>query len=165
MSNEFLDKALQRRLKTISARRLVNALAKAERLGYDVQDIVEERENSRPEHVIPSIPYQVFPGMQQGQYPAGQIYQAAPYQPSSYWPILPRQSQPFPSPVQKLAQQPAYTPSESSKIVPSNASYDNNGSMTVTESLQSLNSRPDDGIVTCKKCRRPCSGIKAAKYV
>ncbi|KAK2037983.1 hypothetical protein LZ31DRAFT_600022 [Colletotrichum somersetense] len=49
-SNTFLDKALVARLPTIEARRLVNALARAERLGYDANDIVEN------ESVIPSMP-------------------------------------------------------------------------------------------------------------
>lgn len=49
-SNAFLDKALVARLRTIEARRLVNALARAERLGYDAADLVEN------EHVIPSLP-------------------------------------------------------------------------------------------------------------
>ncbi|KID66761.1 hypothetical protein MAN_05042, partial [Metarhizium hybridum] len=48
----FLDQALARRLETIRARSLVNALAKAERLGYDVKDAVEERKDGT-EHVIP----------------------------------------------------------------------------------------------------------------
>jgi hypothetical protein len=50
----FLDKALARRLETIPARQLVNALARAERLGYDIEDIVEEGQ-SGGEHVIPSL--------------------------------------------------------------------------------------------------------------
>ncbi|KAK2001014.1 hypothetical protein LX36DRAFT_653843 [Colletotrichum falcatum] len=49
-SNTFLDKALVARLPTIDARRLVNALARAERLGYDANDIVKN------ERVIPSLP-------------------------------------------------------------------------------------------------------------
>ncbi|KAH6898707.1 hypothetical protein B0T10DRAFT_117123 [Thelonectria olida] len=53
-SPTFLDKALARRLETIPARQLVNALARAERLGYDVQDIVEEGQGGG-EHVIPSL--------------------------------------------------------------------------------------------------------------
>ncbi|KAL0936082.1 uncharacterized protein CTRU02_208297 [Colletotrichum truncatum] len=50
-SNAFLDKALVTRLQTIEARRLVNALARAERLGYDTDDIVES-----DEYVIPTAP-------------------------------------------------------------------------------------------------------------
>ncbi|EWG37522.1 hypothetical protein FVEG_01108 [Fusarium verticillioides 7600] len=45
------SQALARRLETIPARQLVNALARAERLGYDVKDIVQEHD----EHVIPSL--------------------------------------------------------------------------------------------------------------
>ncbi|KAM5369895.1 hypothetical protein ACJZ2D_008796 [Fusarium nematophilum] len=52
VSTQFLDKALARRLETIPARQLVNALARAERLGYDVQDIVQDQGG---EHVIPSM--------------------------------------------------------------------------------------------------------------
>ncbi|KAF6796395.1 hypothetical protein CSOJ01_13213 [Colletotrichum sojae] len=47
-STSFLDKALAARLPTIEARHLVNALARAERLGYDADDVVEN------EHVIPT---------------------------------------------------------------------------------------------------------------
>lgn len=50
-SNAFLDKALEMRLATIDAKPLLNALAKAERLGYDAQDLVEV---SHGEHVIPN---------------------------------------------------------------------------------------------------------------
>lgn len=50
-SNAFLDKALEMRLATIDAKPLLNALARAERLGYDSQDLVEM---SHGEHVIPS---------------------------------------------------------------------------------------------------------------
>ncbi|EFQ32452.1 hypothetical protein CGRA01v4_05878 [Colletotrichum graminicola] len=49
-SNTFLDKALVARLPTIEARRLVNALARAERLGYDANDIISD------DHVIPFVP-------------------------------------------------------------------------------------------------------------
>ncbi|OIW31708.1 hypothetical protein CONLIGDRAFT_629382 [Coniochaeta ligniaria NRRL 30616] len=50
-SNAFLDKALEMRLATIDAKPLLNALARAERLGYDSQDLVEV---SQGEHVIPN---------------------------------------------------------------------------------------------------------------
>ncbi|KAG4284953.1 hypothetical protein FPRO04_05335 [Fusarium proliferatum] len=51
VSTQFLDRALARRLETIPARQLVNSLARAERLGYDAKDIVQEHS----EHVIPSL--------------------------------------------------------------------------------------------------------------
>ncbi|KAJ4130981.1 hypothetical protein NW768_006520 [Fusarium equiseti] len=50
-SSQFLDRALAMRLETIPARQLVNALARAERLGYDIQDIVRDHD----EQVIPSM--------------------------------------------------------------------------------------------------------------
>jgi hypothetical protein len=41
-SNRFLDSAIAMRLPSISARALLNMLARAERLGYDASDIVED---------------------------------------------------------------------------------------------------------------------------
>lgn len=43
-NNAFLDKALDKRLKTMESRRLVNALARAERLGYDLGDVTEDKD-------------------------------------------------------------------------------------------------------------------------
>lgn len=42
-SNYFLDKAVERRLKTIDARSLINALARAERLGYENSDVLDDQ--------------------------------------------------------------------------------------------------------------------------
>ncbi|KAI5456171.1 hypothetical protein BGZ63DRAFT_367516 [Mariannaea sp. PMI_226] len=53
-STNFLDKALARRLETIPARQLVNALTRAERLGYHERDIIREGRGGL-EHVIPSL--------------------------------------------------------------------------------------------------------------
>jgi len=53
-SSKFLDKFLDARLRTIEAKPLINALARAERLGYEPGDIVEvEDEQDRQERVIP----------------------------------------------------------------------------------------------------------------
>lgn len=41
-SESFLDAALELRLRSIDAKRLINALARAERLGYEPSDVVEE---------------------------------------------------------------------------------------------------------------------------
>lgn len=41
-SNSFLDKALEMRLKTIEAKHLINALARAERLGYEPSDVQDD---------------------------------------------------------------------------------------------------------------------------
>ncbi|KAI0818133.1 hypothetical protein GGR55DRAFT_59738 [Xylaria sp. FL0064] len=49
-SDKFLDQALEQRLKTIGARSLISALARAERLGFDSNDIAEDQ----PERVVPA---------------------------------------------------------------------------------------------------------------
>ncbi|KAI0898435.1 hypothetical protein F4806DRAFT_494095 [Annulohypoxylon nitens] len=82
-SNFFLDRALEKRLRTIDARSLINALARAERLGYENSDIIEDRKdnfNPAPAHFDPSphpIPDQApglqhrpsLPSLQQGRGP------------------------------------------------------------------------------------------------
>ncbi|KAI5862083.1 hypothetical protein GGS23DRAFT_103928 [Durotheca rogersii] len=42
-SNSFLDLALEKRLRTIDARSLISALARAERLGYEDSDILDDQ--------------------------------------------------------------------------------------------------------------------------
>ncbi|OTB08735.1 hypothetical protein M426DRAFT_160647 [Hypoxylon sp. CI-4A] len=46
VSEHFLDRALERRLRTIEARSLINALARAERLGYENSDIVGDQKSA-----------------------------------------------------------------------------------------------------------------------
>jgi hypothetical protein len=53
-NDEFLDKALELRLSTIDADKLVALLAKAKRLGYDEQDVVDEEEDVMPAQNGPS---------------------------------------------------------------------------------------------------------------
>ncbi|RYP54319.1 hypothetical protein DL768_000893 [Monosporascus sp. mg162] len=57
-SNYFLDKAMEKRLKTIDARSLINALARAERLGYENSDVLDDQRD----RVMPTVP-----PMNQGQ--------------------------------------------------------------------------------------------------
>ncbi|OTB18499.1 hypothetical protein K445DRAFT_20057 [Daldinia sp. EC12] len=45
-SDYFLDMALEKRLRTIDARSLINALARAERLGYENSDILDDRQGN-----------------------------------------------------------------------------------------------------------------------
>jgi hypothetical protein len=44
-SDAFLDAALEQRLRSIDAKRLINALARAERLGYEPSDVVDEEDD------------------------------------------------------------------------------------------------------------------------
>ncbi|WZH39872.1 uncharacterized protein QYS62_000798 [Fusarium acuminatum] len=84
-SSEFLDRALARRLETIPARQLVNALARAERLGYDVHDIVHEHN----ERVIPTL--QSMPTQSTPMPPANQALRVKHYQPQ---PVLTQHASP-----------------------------------------------------------------------
>jgi hypothetical protein len=53
-SDEFLDRALELRLPTIDADKLLTLLTKAKRLGYDEQDFVDEEEDVVPAQNGPS---------------------------------------------------------------------------------------------------------------
>ncbi len=61
-SDAFLDKCLEKRLLTIEAKPLINALARAERLGYEQSDIIDMKDQH--EQVIPHQGYQ-YPGIPQ----------------------------------------------------------------------------------------------------
>lgn len=77
LSPGFLDKALALRLESIPAQQLVNALGRAERLGYDVRDVVtgDPSAAGRQERVIPTAnPIPPPPGE------AMSTWQAPPYQ-------------------------------------------------------------------------------------
>ncbi|SPQ20117.1 006d6eed-1103-44ba-ad19-c6e766c0151a [Thermothielavioides terrestris] len=72
-SDSFLDKCLEKRLLTIEAKPLINALAKAERLGYEPGDIVQDDQHERV------IPQEAYPGAATG----ANGFHAHPSQPSS----------------------------------------------------------------------------------
>lgn len=56
-SDAFLDMCLSKRLPTIEAKTLINALARAERLGYDENDIVDDNVHEQPmSHPVAPIP-------------------------------------------------------------------------------------------------------------
>ncbi|PHH70579.1 hypothetical protein CDD82_7035 [Ophiocordyceps australis] len=135
--SSFLDKALARRLETIPARSLVNALARAERLGYEVQDVVEEHsEKPGYEHVVPSL----------GS--------------SSSHPMVihdettnPPCTGPRPNAVQLAEQQPSQQPSQ--QLSP-----------LVQATLAKSNAAVGPfGIRYCHACSRPCTGTDALLVV
>ncbi|KAK4155022.1 hypothetical protein C8A00DRAFT_32200 [Chaetomidium leptoderma] len=55
-SDAFLDKCLEKRLRTIEAKPLINALANAERLGYEQGDVIQDDQHERV------IPQEAYPG-------------------------------------------------------------------------------------------------------
>lgn len=75
-SDSFLDKCLAKRLLTIEAKPLINALAAAERLGYEPGDIIQEEQRERV------IPQEAYPGATA----AANGQSAGPDQPSAAYP-------------------------------------------------------------------------------
>jgi len=63
-SDSFLDKCLEKRLLTIEAKPLINALARAERLGYEPNDMIQEDHHERV------IPQEAYPGAAHAAAPA-----------------------------------------------------------------------------------------------
>ncbi|KAI1261109.1 hypothetical protein F5Y18DRAFT_216164 [Xylariaceae sp. FL1019] len=60
-SDHFLDKAMELRLKSIDARSLINALARAERLGYEANDILDDQPKERVMPGSSTIPQLIAP--------------------------------------------------------------------------------------------------------
>ena len=54
-SEKFLDAALDIRLRSIDAKRLVNALARAERLGYELDGVLAEPDPQRESAVLQEL--------------------------------------------------------------------------------------------------------------
>lgn len=145
-SDRFLDRALARRFETISGRALVNALARAERLGYDTRDIVEEKDSNKSEQVIPSL----HPSRPAGYAPSGPITsQQAP--PQTFTPQYAQQAR------QQQQQQP---PQMAYRPPPPPPSYP----ITHPTPAEEVDAAKQ-GIVFCDTCGRPCSGPVAAENV
>lgn len=141
LSPDFLDRALARRLETIDARSLVNALARAERLGYDVSDIVVERAPGKAEQVIPSLQGVIPPDFpSKHATPSSQPhYQQGPGH--------------FQTPGNQQGM-PAAPPQTQSR---------NNSNWMA--GLPPVPHAGPGGILYCGDCRRPCSGQKALVFV
>lgn len=98
-SDSFLDAALELRLKSIDAKRLINALARAERLGYEPSDVVDEEDDPAASH--PPVYHEpVMPS-------------PAPQPPSAQSAPRQQRSQPAPQPTPQPAPQPALQPGSS----------------------------------------------------
>jgi hypothetical protein len=163
-SSEFLDRALARRLETIPARGLVNALARAERLGYDVHDIVEERQDSRPEAVVPSVPahapyppnYAQPPTAYPQQHQTWTVYQ--PQATQYHYHGAPDTVTPVPPPT------PMGAPGRP-RQVPAKTFHDNAGQVNSPNPVHWPGGKKPPGRFNCSNCHRPCTGEKALTYV
>lgn len=135
LSAQFLDRALAQRLETVDARSLVNALARAERLGYDVSDIVVERMPDKPEQVVPSL---------QGVMPPD---------------FAPTNGQFSEAPAQQLPAQ------EKQAAATFMSAPTKPGQPNWLAGLPPVPREGPGGIHYCSECRRPCSAFSALQYV
>lgn len=133
----FLDKALETRFRTIPAQSLVNYLARAQRLGYEESDIVEN----------PSIPQIVADSNEPPR--SQQSGHAEAKEPTT-----------APTPRMSVAASSGAPPSQASST--SGAALPRLKFPSVISSVPTLRMEATSmGIVYCQHCDRPCSG-KAA---
>ncbi len=106
-SDSFLDKCLEKRLLTIEAKPLINALARAERLGYEQNDIIDFK--NQHEQVIPQHIHQSSNGSLPTAYPTPAPTAPFPTAPLKYQLHSPVEQSPVPQP---SSQQQSATPSQ-----------------------------------------------------
>ncbi|UKZ92703.1 uncharacterized protein TrAFT101_007644 [Trichoderma asperellum] len=139
LSAQFQDRVMAARLETIGAQDLINALARAERLGYHVNDIVQKKPGPGGETVIPSMSaVPPMPPHRVGAPPPAMT----PYQAQR----PPQQPQPYGSQILKtnrMSHQAAQVSSQTPK--------------RFTPGLPSW-------VVQCRLCNRPCSSEDALVY-
>ncbi|KAM0522317.1 hypothetical protein ACHAPE_001906 [Trichoderma viride] len=138
LSAPFQDRVMAARLETIGAQDLINALSRAERLGYHINDIVQKQPGPGGETVIPSM--SAIPPVPPHNSRVGAPPPAmAPYQVQG----PPQQPQPYGSHMNSMshpaAQRSSQTPKRSAPALPSWAKQ-------------------------CRMCKRPCSSEEALSY-
>lgn len=150
LSAKFQDMVMANRLESIGAQDLINALARAERLGYHVNDIVEKKPGPGRggESVIPST--STLPPSRPPMPPMqaqGPPHQAQPYKtPHSQNPVPVMATRVHPPPIPAVHPQPPQ------------------GTTPIARMTQST-SNQSSGIVSCQMCHRPCSSADALNYV
>ncbi|KAL7925112.1 hypothetical protein ACQKWADRAFT_285075 [Trichoderma austrokoningii] len=139
-SPQFQDRVMAARLETIGAQDLINALSRAERLGYHINDIVQKQPGPGGETVIPSMSAVPPVPPHNGGAPPPAM---APYQVQRPPPPPPPQPQPYGGQMSRMTHQayqgPSQTPKRSAPALPSWA-------------------------VQCRVCNRPCSSEDALSY-
>ncbi|PON23887.1 hypothetical protein TGAM01_v207215 [Trichoderma gamsii] len=138
LSAHFQDRVMAARLETIGAQDLINALSRAERLGYHVNDIVQKQPGPGGETVIPSM--SAIPPVPPHNSRVGAPPPAmAPYQ----FQGPPQQPQPYRGQMNSMshlaAQGSTQTPKRSAPALPPWAKQ-------------------------CRMCKRPCSSEEALNY-
>ncbi|KAK5990797.1 hypothetical protein PT974_09070 [Cladobotryum mycophilum] len=165
-SNKFMDRVVARRLETIGAQDLVNALARAERLGYDAGDIVEGGKpgGTRGEHVIPSLHFvapHAVPQYQAPHHQAPQRHIPQHHVPQHHVPqhIVPQH---LLAPQPQNHRQISYAPGQG--IPNSGAPPTKPPPATPSSAPKAPLLELPPGIVACHLCNRPCSSDKALAH-
>ncbi|KAK0761081.1 hypothetical protein N5P37_006025 [Trichoderma harzianum] len=165
LGERFQDRVMATRLETIGAQDLINALARAERLGYHINDVVKKKPGQGGETVIPSIsalltslppvqPHQIHGGVPPPPMPP-HMGPGPPQQPQQP-PRAPQGQHPIPIMRNgNITFQPPSTPSQS----PTAAMPVGN-----VASLPHPNPNQTPGIMYCATCHRPCSSSDALSY-
>ncbi|KAL6694895.1 hypothetical protein J3F84DRAFT_375459 [Trichoderma pleuroticola] len=162
---QFQDRVMATRLETIAAQDLINALARAERLGYHINDVVKKKPGQGGENVIPSITALLtsLPPM-----PPPQVHAAVPPPPMPPHMGLGPPQQPqqpprapqgqHPIPIMRngnITFQPPSTPSQSPTAAIPVGNVASQPHPTPTQT---------GGIMYCATCHRPCSSSDALSY-
>ncbi|KAL7945967.1 hypothetical protein V8C42DRAFT_322097 [Trichoderma barbatum] len=170
LGTQFQDRVMATRLETIAAQDLINALARAERLGYHINDVVKKKKpGPGGENVIPSISALLtsLPPMPPHQIQGGG---PPPPMPPHIGPGPPQQSQQPPP-----SQQPYRVPQGQHPIpimLNGNITFQSpstpaHSPAVAAPSVQMTNQpipNQTTGIVYCGMCRRPCSSPDALSY-
>ncbi|KAK4070425.1 hypothetical protein Trihar35433_4892 [Trichoderma harzianum] len=165
LGERFQDRVMATRLETIGAQDLINALARAERLGYHINDVVKKKPGQGGETVIPSIsalltslppvqPHQIHGGVPPPPMPP-HMGPGPPQQPQQP-PRAPQGQHPIPIMRNgNITFQPPSTPSQS----PTAGTPVGN-----VASLPHPHPNQTPGIMYCATCHRPCSSSDALSY-
>ncbi|KAF3076402.1 hypothetical protein CFAM422_001277 [Trichoderma lentiforme] len=167
LGERFQDRVMATRLETIGAQDLINALARAERLGYHINDVVKKKPGQGGETVIPSIsalltslppvqPHQVHGGVPPPPMPPQPHMAPGPPHQAQQPPRAPQGQHPIPIMRNgNITFQPPSTPSQS----PTAATPVGN-----VASLPHPHPNQTPGIMYCATCHRPCSSSDALSY-
>ncbi|TFA98536.1 hypothetical protein CCMA1212_009670 [Trichoderma ghanense] len=169
LSSHFQDRVMATRLETIGAQDLINALARAERLGYHINDIVKKKPGPGGESVIPSINTLIT--SLPPQMPPHQMHGGAPPPPMPPHPGQGPPQQPHPAYPPHPAQQ--YGAPQGQHAVPmamnGTAAPHGHGQPAPSQPPPPVSTprqmpNPAARIVYCGRCHRPCSSQEALNY-
>ncbi|KAL7789377.1 hypothetical protein V8C37DRAFT_386356 [Trichoderma ceciliae] len=160
LSAQFQDRVMATRLETIGAQDLINSLARAERLGYHVNDIVDKKPGGGGETVIPSM--SAVPTHPPIPSKHGHVGGPPPPMPPHQIQRPPQHPQPYISPESQNPAPPlsneAYSLQDGmiSFRIPPTATPSGKTSQSTSES--------PPRVAYCRMCHRACSSADALNY-